>query len=137
MENEWWSFSKNTWKYDIFFKFGKDGISLSYKDDITILLKKERRFSPQKNTLQDDISGITEKDDIHPTWLVFILIERSKMIKTFSFIKKFQWFSVLLWRYLLALSYFAFQWKKTTRHLRHKTEIWLLIWLAYFTLKTI
>ena len=58
---------KNTWKYDIFCIFGKDGISLSYKDYITILLKKERRFSPPKNTLQDDISGITEKDDIHPT----------------------------------------------------------------------
>ena len=67
MENEWWSFSKNTWKYDIFCIFGKDGISLSYKDDITILLKKERRFSPQKNAPQDDISRITEKDDIHPT----------------------------------------------------------------------
>ena len=37
--NERWSFSKNTWKCDIFCVFGKDGISISYKYDITLLSK--------------------------------------------------------------------------------------------------
>ena len=35
-------FQINTWKYDIFCIFGKDGISFSYKYDITILSKKQR-----------------------------------------------------------------------------------------------
>ena len=35
-------FQTNTWKYDIFCIFGKDGISFSYKYDITILSKKQR-----------------------------------------------------------------------------------------------
>ena len=33
-ENERWSFSKHTWKYDVFCMFGKDGISFSYKYEI-------------------------------------------------------------------------------------------------------
>ena len=33
-ENERWSFSKHTWKYDVFCIFGKDGISFSYKYEI-------------------------------------------------------------------------------------------------------
>ena len=52
---------KGTWKYDIFFIFGKDGISFSDKYDINLLSKN---LLP-KNALKDDISGITGKDDIN------------------------------------------------------------------------
>ena len=37
-----------------------------YKYDITPLPKKTTIIFCQKNTLIGDISGITEKDDIHP-----------------------------------------------------------------------
>ena len=37
-----------------------------YKCDITRLPKKAKIIFFRKNTLKDDISGITEKDDIHP-----------------------------------------------------------------------
>ena len=43
----------------------KGGISFSYKYEITLLSKK-KRWSFRKNTPKDDISGIIEKDDIHP-----------------------------------------------------------------------
>ena len=50
--------------YMIFFgTFGKNGISFSYKYDITILLKKQGLFYPEK---MHGISGIIEKYDIHP-----------------------------------------------------------------------
>ena len=63
-ENERWSFSKNTWKY-IFRLFGKDGISFSYKHEITLREKSKDDLLPIK-TLKDDIFSITEKDDSHP-----------------------------------------------------------------------
>ena len=44
---------------------GKDSISFSYKYEITLLSKSKNNLSP-KNTPKDDISSITEKDDIHP-----------------------------------------------------------------------
>ena len=50
-------FQTNTWKYDIFCIFGKDGISFSYKYDITILSKSKDDLLP-KNTRKHDISGI-------------------------------------------------------------------------------
>ena len=37
-----------------------------YKYDITLLPKIEKIIFSGKNTLKGDISGITEKDDIHP-----------------------------------------------------------------------
>ena len=40
---------------------GKDGISFSCKYDISVLM-----IFSQKNTIKDSISGIIEKDDIHP-----------------------------------------------------------------------
>ena len=39
-----------------------------YRRDTVLLAKKTKM--PRKNTPKDDISGITEKDDIHP---IFIL----------------------------------------------------------------
>ena len=43
MDGKWrWYFSKNTWKYDVFCIFGRDGISFSYKYEITLLSKKQR-----------------------------------------------------------------------------------------------
>ena len=48
-----------------FLYVGKDGVSFSYKYQITLLSKKQRWSFP-KNTPNDDISGITEKDDIYP-----------------------------------------------------------------------
>ena len=41
---------KNKWKYDVFCIFGKDGISFSYKHEITLLSKKQRLPSPEKYT---------------------------------------------------------------------------------------
>ena len=48
-----------------FLYVGKGGIYFSYKYEITLLSKK-KRWSFRKNTPKDDISGIIEKDDIHP-----------------------------------------------------------------------
>ena len=36
-----------------------------YKHDVTLLAKKTRMILPRKNTPRGDISGITEKDDVH------------------------------------------------------------------------
>ena len=73
-------------------------IFFSYKYDIIRLSKKLRWssiFSP-KNTRKDNISCIIEKYDIHTTKHGILLIEKLKMIKKFTFIKKFQWFSIVL-----------------------------------------
>ena len=43
---------------------GKGGISFSYNYEIILLSKSKDDLFP-KNTPKDDISGITEKDDIH------------------------------------------------------------------------
>ena len=64
-ENERWYFSKNKWKYDVFCIFDIDGISFSHKHEITPPQKSRDDLLP-KNTLKDDISGITEKDDTNP-----------------------------------------------------------------------
>ena len=48
-----------------FLYVGKGGISFSYKYEITLLSKKQRWSFPEI-TPRDDISGINEKDDIHP-----------------------------------------------------------------------
>ena len=61
-----------------------------------ISVKKAKMIFSRKSALKDDISGKIEKDDIHPRKLVFLLIENLKMIQKFTFIKKFQKFSVLL-----------------------------------------
>ena len=49
-ENERWSFSKNTWKYDVFCMFGKNGISFSYKYEIIPLSIKQRSSFHKKYT---------------------------------------------------------------------------------------
>ena len=41
----------------------------------------------QKSTLKDDIFTIIEKDDSHPKNMVFLLTEKLKMVKRFTFIK--------------------------------------------------
>ena len=41
----------------------------------------------QKSTLKDDIFTIIEKDDSHPKNMVFLLTEKLKMMKRFTFIK--------------------------------------------------
>ena len=56
-------FLKNTWKYDDIFCIY---IYKCYKHDITLLPKKAKMNFSCKNTHKGDISGITEKDDIHP-----------------------------------------------------------------------
>ena len=53
-----WSLSKNTWKYDIFCIY-----ALALQAWHCSLAKKTKM--PRKNTPKGDISGITEKDDIH------------------------------------------------------------------------
>ena len=42
--------NNNTWKYNIFCIFGKDGIYFSCKYDNTLLSKKQRSFSHGKCT---------------------------------------------------------------------------------------
>ena len=42
MGSKSWSFSKNTWKYDVFYMLGKDGILFSYKNEIILLSNKQR-----------------------------------------------------------------------------------------------
>ena len=42
VENERWSFLKNTRKYNVFSIFCKDGITFSYRYEITLLSKKQR-----------------------------------------------------------------------------------------------
>ena len=69
MENERYKgkkrkIKKNTWEYDVFSILGKDGISSSYKHDITPLSKKQNDLLP-KNTPEDDISNNTKKDETH------------------------------------------------------------------------
>ena len=44
-----------------------------YKYDITLLPKKAKIIFSRKNPLKGGISGITEKDDIIPENMVFLL----------------------------------------------------------------
>ena len=41
-----------------------------------MILKKAKMIFSRKSVLKDDISGIIEKDDIHPRKMVFLLIEK-------------------------------------------------------------
>ena len=54
---------------------GKDSISFSYKYEITLLSKSKNNLFP-KNTPKDDISSITEKDDIHPSKDDIVILDR-------------------------------------------------------------
>ena len=73
-------------------------IFFSYKYDIIRLSKKLRWSSifSRKNTRKDNISRIIEKCDIHTTKHGILLVEKLEMIKKFTFIKKFQWFYIVL-----------------------------------------
>ena len=44
--------------------------------------------------------------------MAFLLIEKLKIIKKFTFMKKFRWFSVPLWRPLQVFSYITSKWKQ-------------------------
>ena len=61
-----------------------------------ISVQKAKMIFSRKSALKDDISSKIEKDDIHPRKLLFLLIEKLKMIQKFTFIKKFHKLSVLL-----------------------------------------
>ena len=93
-ENETQSFSKDTWIFDI------SCIPLKMVFySITLLSKKIHKkyddLLPKKNTLKDDISGIIKKVIFVLGNMVFLLIESLKMIKEFTFMKRFQWCFVL------------------------------------------
>ena len=62
---ERWYFSKNTWKYDIFCILGKDGIFFPTNMKLSLCQKSKHELIP-KDTLKNDISGISDKDDIDP-----------------------------------------------------------------------
>ena len=49
-----------------------------------MILKKAKMIFSRKSVLKDDISGIIEKDDIHPRKMVFLLIEKLKIIQKFT-----------------------------------------------------
>ena len=72
-ENERCSFSKNTWKYDVFYMFGKDGVSFSYKYEMTLLLKKAKMIFSRKIYLKMTFLALLKK-------MIFIL---EKVILTF------------------------------------------------------
>ena len=64
-ENERWYFSKNIWKYDVFCMLVKVVFLFPTNVKLPFCQKSKDDLFP-KNTPKDDISGITEKDDIHP-----------------------------------------------------------------------
>ena len=64
-ENERWYFSKNTWKYDVFCMLVKVVFLFPTNMKLLFCQKSKDDLFP-KNAPKDDISGITEKDDIHP-----------------------------------------------------------------------
>ena len=57
----------------------------------------------QKSTLKDDIFTIIEKDDSHPKNMVFLLTEKLKMMKRFTFIKNI---AMILFIFMETLSAF-------------------------------
>ena len=59
-------FSKISWKYDVFCIFNKDGISFSYKLWNYSSVKQSKYDLLPKYTPKDDISSITEKNDTRP-----------------------------------------------------------------------
>ena len=63
-ENQRWYFSKNTWKYDVFCMMLKVVFLFPTNMKLPFCQKSKDDLFP-KNTPKDDISGITEKDDIH------------------------------------------------------------------------
>ena len=56
---------KNTWKYDVFCMLVKVVFLFPTNMKLPFCQKSKDDLFP-KNTRKDDISGITEKDDIHP-----------------------------------------------------------------------
>ena len=56
-------FSKNSWKFDVFCIFDKDGISFSYKLWNYPSVKQRKYDLFPKYTPKDDIFSITEKND--------------------------------------------------------------------------
>ena len=64
MENERY-FSKNAWKYNVFCMLVKVVFLFPSRMKLPFCQKSKDDLFP-KNTPKDDISSITEKDDIHP-----------------------------------------------------------------------
>ena len=63
-ENEKWYFSKNTWKYDVFCMLLK--LVFLFPTNMKWSFCQNSKDDPfPKNTPKDDISCITEKNDIH------------------------------------------------------------------------
>ena len=65
-ENEKWSFSRNTWKYNVSCMLVKVFFLFPTNMKLHFCQKSKDNLFP-RNTLKDYISAITEKDDIHPT----------------------------------------------------------------------
>ena len=65
--------------------------------DFTLLSEKSKMVFSRKNTLKDDISGITEKIDIHPRKHSISSDRKIKDVKKFISMKKFQWFLYFFW----------------------------------------
>ena len=86
-EDERWSLLKYTWKYDIFCTFGKDCISFSYRYDITFLWKKKRWSSSEKTHLKMTFPVSLKQLMFILENMVFLVIEKLKMIENFTFIK--------------------------------------------------
>ena len=84
MKNKRWTFSKNTWKYHVFCIFGNDGISISYKYDITLLSKKQRWSSSEKIHLKNTFLASLKMMIFILENMVFLLIEKLRMIKKFT-----------------------------------------------------
>ena len=60
------AFLKKSWKYDVFYVFGKDGAFFPTNMKLPFCQKSKDYLLP-KNTLKNGVSGITKKGDAHPS----------------------------------------------------------------------
>ena len=115
-EYERWSFSKNTWKYDVFCMLVKVLFLFPTNMKLPFCPKSKDNLFP-KNTRTGDISGITEKDDIHPRKDDVDILDwhsrKSSNDSLYFYGDLFKCFHILLSN------------KKTPGNLTYNAEIWL------------
>ena len=105
-KNETWSFSKKYTKIWCFLCVGKGGIFFLTNVKITFCQKSKNNLFP-KSTTKDDISGITENEDIHR--------RKDDIGILFTFMETF-----------LRIFIYCFPIKKPG-NLIHRVEIWLYL----------
>ena len=106
-ENERWYFSKNTWKYDVFCMLVRVVFLFPTNTKLHFCQKSKDDLFP-KNTPKDDISGITEKDDIN--------LRKDDIGILYTFMKIF-----------LSVSIYCFPIKKPRKLNLYTVDIWLYL----------